>query len=253
MGNHPMDVNTNTRIRWEKIKNLPEVRSLNGKKILDLGAGLGFFSVKFSELGADVLAVDVDKRALDYLSKVHNIQTQHVDIENGDLPEKVFDMVFIGELLEHIVNPQVLFSKVKQVLSPSGIVLITTPSLEGALSHTKGKSLGHYEGPEKHERDGFYLEELKNIFSSAGIEMIYHTFSVYMLAELFMQLTKVGYFQEDNKYHSQSDILNVVNSARYKSLNFIYPILLFFFNFEDLLCSRLKVKGHCHIVVARRI
>jgi len=46
---YPMDVNTNTRVRWEIIKNLPEVKLLNGKRVLDMGAGLGFFSLLWKE------------------------------------------------------------------------------------------------------------------------------------------------------------------------------------------------------------
>ena len=69
-----MQINTNTRVRWETIKNLSELKSLRGKKVLDLGAGLGFFSVRFAEFGAEVLAIDVDKSSLEYLSRNFNIK-----------------------------------------------------------------------------------------------------------------------------------------------------------------------------------
>lgn len=251
MINHPMNVNTNTRMRWEAIKKLPEIKSLRGENVLDLGAGLGFFSVMFSRLGANLLAVDVDTSALEFLSKNYNIKTQFIDLEKDKLPEGNFDLIFIGETLEHIKNPGKLLAKSKKALTPSGAILLTTPALEGPLIHTKGRGLGHKEGLEEHKRDGFYLSELNELFASLGMKITYHTFSIYTVAELFMQLTKVCYLKEQNKYYSQSDILNVINTAKYKLLSFVYPVLFFLFNIEQLLCSKLKLKGHCHILVAR--
>lgn len=249
---HPMHINTNTRLRWETLKNLPVMKSLEGKKVLDLGSGLGYFSVRFSELGARVLAVDVDSDALDYLSGNFGIETRRMDVVTDTLPEEKFDMIFIGEILEHIKDPYELLRKAKEMLAPKGLVFVTTPAMEGLLINTKGKRLGHHEGSEAHERDGFYFRELNDYFSRLEMKTLFHAFTIFTFAELFMQLTKAGYLKKKNSYKGQSDIINVTKTLPYKVLKRIFPVLVSFFNVEQAVCSKLKMEGHCHILIAQK-
>lgn len=247
-----MHINTNTRMRWETLKRLPWIKSLHGKKVLDLGSGLGYFSVRFAELGADVLAVDVDDRALDYLSKQFGIKTGHVDVMRDPLPEGKFDLIFIGEILEHIKDPLALIQRLQNILETKGGIIVTTPAMEGLLINTAGKRLGHHEGSEAHERDGFYIEELQDYFSVLGMETVYHAFTIYTCAELFMQLTKLGFIRKKKSYMGQSDLIHVIGSLPFRVLKTVFPLLLSLFITEQAICSRLKMKGHCHILIAQK-
>ncbi len=123
---HPMAVNTNTRVRWEAIKHLPLIKNCRGKRVLDIACGLGFFSLRFSECGANVLAVDADGKALEYLHSNYNIETRLLDIENDPLPAGGFDLIFLGEILEHLKDYQNILNKSREALLPGGIILLTT-------------------------------------------------------------------------------------------------------------------------------
>lgn len=249
---HPMAVNTNTRVRWEAIKNLPPFKNLNGKKVLDLGSGLGFFSLRFAESGAKVLAVDTDRKALEYLHTRYNIETKLLNIENEPLPAIGFDLIFLGEILEHVKDYQKILNKSRQTLLPGGIMLLTTPAKEGPLINTKGKRLGHTEGTEKHERSGFYLRELQEAISQAGMVIIHHSFCIFFMAELFMQLTKKDYLKNKKVYGGQSDVLELMNSRRYKILCLIYPVLLLIFKVEHCISNFIGLNGHCHILIVKK-
>lgn len=247
-----MAVNTNTRLRWEAIKNLPQCKNIPGKKVLDIGSGLGFFSLCFSECGAKVLAVDTDKKALEYLRNSYNIETRILDIEKDPLPAGSFDLIFLGEILEHVRDYQKIINKAKDALLPGGVVLLTTPAQEGPLANTAGKRLGHTEGDQRHQRDGFYLAELIEAISQSGMSIIHHSFCIFFIAELFMQLTKKNYLKNKKAYCGQSDVLELINTFGYKILCLIYPILLMAFNVEHYFSRLLGLKGHCHILIVKK-
>jgi SAM-dependent methyltransferase len=249
---HPMSVNINTQIRWQVLRSIPEILDLKGKRVLDIGCGLGFFSVRFAQAGAQVWATDVDKGALEYLSGEYKIRTQVLDVEKDPFPSGGFDLVFIGEVLEHVVDFRNVMDKIRSSLNPNGLLLLTTPALEGWLITSAGKRLAHTEGSEKHERDGFTYDELTGLCTENRFEVVCHLYTIYSLAELFMQMTKKNYLKAKKSYGSQLDVLALSTDIRYRTLKMLLPILLPVFYFEQWLSSKIGLKGHCHVLVARK-
>lgn len=249
ISDHPMHVNFNTRLRWEDIRKLPLINSLPGKKTLDIGSGLGYFVACFHNLGADILATDVDANSLKYIRDAHSIDTFRFDVNSDPMPEGLYDFIYIGEVLEHIADPETVIGKIKLSLAESGSLLITTPAMEGIFINTKGKSLCHDEGSEKHERDGFYYKELEQIISNCGMKITHHSYSIFFIGELLMQLSKAGYSMKKRHYHSQADMLEVTNTLVYKVWKFLFPIALTLAKLENILFRALKLKGHCHIII----
>jgi 2-polyprenyl-3-methyl-5-hydroxy-6-metoxy-1,4-benzoquinol methylase len=247
-----MALNVNTRIRWNTIKDLDCLNSLRNRKVLEIGCGLGFFSVQFKEKGGNVLGVDVDEKSLVYLTREHGIQTTQVDVDSQPLPGGGFDLIFIGEVLEHINDPAGLVRKVADALDPDGTAILTTPALEGWLTKTPGKQLAHDHGAQKHERIGFSREELEALAADAGLDFVDHRYCVFTLAELFMQFTKLAYLASKKTYEGQSDVLAVTNKTSLKILKAIYPLLWAVFRLEDAVCRRINISGHCHVLVVRK-
>lgn len=247
-----MSVNVNTAVRWNVLRTLPFMDALSGKKVCDLGAGLGFFSVGFADRGATVTAVDVDADALAYLSSTYGIKVLQKDVEKDELGLSEYDVVFIGEILEHIQNPGMLIAKAVAALKPNGLIVLSTPALEGLLIHSEGKQLAHTHGSEKHERDGFSEGELRQLLEDSGFEVIYSKFTIFLLAELFMQVTKRAYMKSRKAYHSQSDVLAVTKTLKYSVLKAIFPLLMLVFRAEEFLSLALGLNGHCHILVGRK-
>lgn len=247
-----MDINTNTRMRWEAIRRYPELSCLRGKRVLDVGSGLGYFSLRFKELGAQVHSIDVDKDSLSFIKEAYGVEVSYADIENDPLPAGHFDLVFIGEVMEHLKDPAEFMGRISKSLADGGMALITVPALEGPFIHTKGKMLGHEHGSEKHERDGFFYNELVVLIGGAGLEIARHNVTIYWLSELFMQLTKRGYMKKKKVYNSQSDIIELMKSPKYRLVSTIYPLLMPVFRLEQYVCDILGTKGHCHVILARK-
>ena len=249
---HPMSVNVNTRMRWTGMKSIPCLMHTANARVLDLAAGLGFFSVELAKQGNIVLATDIHEQSLDYLRKSYGLQTQVLDLEADTYPKGPFDIVLLCEVLEHLHSPENVVAKAATALAPGGTLVMTTPAMEGPLIHTPGKELGHHHGTEKHERDGFTKKELEDMARQAGLNIRGHRYCIFYGAELFMQATKLVYLLKKKEYSGQGDVVATMNSPFYKILRLIYPALHLGFLLEDAICNIFGAKGNCHIVWAEK-
>lgn len=106
---------------------LAHVRS--GDRVLDLGAGDGAFAAELCAVGCDVIAVDVSEEALRRArARVPGLDARRVD-EGAPLPldEDAVDVVWAGEVLEHVADVVGLLADVRRVLRWGGTLLVTTP------------------------------------------------------------------------------------------------------------------------------
>jgi SAM-dependent methyltransferase len=66
----------------------------------------------------------------DILSEAQaSIDYRHGDIGNIDYPDSYFDLVFMGEIIEHIYDIEQCLKEMRRVLRPGGMLVLTTPNL----------------------------------------------------------------------------------------------------------------------------
>lgn len=113
-----------------------------GKKILDLGSRDGNLTRYFVR-DNDVTAVDIDRNALLRVSKNLGIKTICADL-NGEWDElngEKFDVIFTGEILEHLYYSDQVIEKVLLHLNRGGLFIGSVPnafSLKNRLRFLKG-------------------------------------------------------------------------------------------------------------------
>jgi len=111
-------------------KVLEYLGKLDGKKIMDIGAGSGYFSVKLAEKGAQVIAADVSDEFQAAIQKriddnqLENIELRKIPYDNPNLADNEVDMVLIVNTYHHIENRIDYFSKVKQGIKPDGELVV---------------------------------------------------------------------------------------------------------------------------------
>lgn len=104
---------------------------ISGKKIMDIGAGSGYFSVKLAAKGANVIAADVSDEFQEALKKraednnLKNIELRKIPFDSPSLADNEVDMVLIVNTYHHIENRSGYFEKVKAGTKETGeLVLI---------------------------------------------------------------------------------------------------------------------------------
>jgi 2-polyprenyl-3-methyl-5-hydroxy-6-metoxy-1,4-benzoquinol methylase len=100
-----------------------------GDTVLDLGAGAGEFSVALAAAGARPIAVDVAAEALRRATARAPELDARLWREGEPLPvdDGAVDVVWAGEVIEHVVDVAPWLSEVRRVLRPRGTLLLTTP------------------------------------------------------------------------------------------------------------------------------
>jgi SAM-dependent methyltransferase len=113
---------------WPSLRSL--LPDLRGARILDLGCGFGWFSRWAREQGAQsVLGFDVSenmlKRAIEMTSD-DAIVYRKFDLEQTELPEAGFDLVFSSLALHYVENLGRVFRSVFRALVPGGWLIFST-------------------------------------------------------------------------------------------------------------------------------
>jgi 2-polyprenyl-3-methyl-5-hydroxy-6-metoxy-1,4-benzoquinol methylase len=117
-----------------KITNqLFEVQFPNANKSLyDIGCGEGFFMNGLMNCGWDVYGVDysiagIEKHNPSVLPFV-NIGDAISDVEACIYSKRRFNLVNLGNVLEHVTDPILLLEKIQKLLLPDGILRIVVPN-----------------------------------------------------------------------------------------------------------------------------
>lgn len=103
---------------------------ISGKKIMDIGSGSGYFSVKLAHKGAKVIAADVSdefQAALKKRIKEHNlknIELRKIPYDSPELADQEVDLVLIVNTYHHIDDRTAYFSKVKKGTKQQGELVI---------------------------------------------------------------------------------------------------------------------------------
>jgi ubiquinone/menaquinone biosynthesis C-methylase UbiE len=97
-----------------------------GKKVLEIGCGLGNDAVGFVNSGARYFGIDLTETAV-YATKQKinskGIVTQ-MNAEYLDYPNNYFDLVYSFGVIHHAVNPQRVICEAYRVLQPGGVIVV---------------------------------------------------------------------------------------------------------------------------------
>ena len=106
-------------------------------RLIDIGCENGELTIALKEAtkASEVYGVDISKKAVEE-SKKRGVNAITLDIDESHLPfpAHYFDFVFVGELIEHLFNPDNVFEEIHRVVKTTGFVVITSPNLSSWLN-----------------------------------------------------------------------------------------------------------------------
>ncbi|MBF6601219.1 MAG: methyltransferase domain-containing protein [Dehalococcoidia bacterium] len=100
---------------------------LEGRRILDIGCGLGVYVRKFRELSDRVAGIDIDPKRLREGAKT----TPGLMLGVGErLPfrDGAFDVVVLNEVIEHVQDDAATLCEALRVIAPGGRIVIYAPN-----------------------------------------------------------------------------------------------------------------------------
>ena len=111
---------------FENNKVLELLGDVQGKKVLDIGAGTGRLTLQLAKRGAEVTAVDISEEMLKKLrSKNEEVRIVIADAEDLPFDNDAFDIVVSAFLVVHLKDPTRFFDEVYRVLKDGGTFLVT--------------------------------------------------------------------------------------------------------------------------------
>ena len=152
-----------------------------GSSVIDLGSGQGAFAARLSDAAYPVTSVDkiVDDFRADGVTfvAVDFDQPQQVAAFRDD-HEGRYDVPIGMEVIEHVENPWEYCRLLSSLVRPGGVVLITTPNVESALSRTTFLFSGLFEHFSNEDYRGsghinpMTMHELMIIADGVGAKML---------------------------------------------------------------------------------
>lgn len=134
---------------WKDVtdKFLEKINIQKGWKCLDSGAGPGFVSMQLLELtggAGEVTALEPGEFYLDHfrnfckINNIENVKFLNSDIENADLEENYYNLIFMRWVIDFVPDAENLLMKLIRSLKKGGVIAIQDYAYEGIALFPKG-------------------------------------------------------------------------------------------------------------------
>jgi 2-polyprenyl-3-methyl-5-hydroxy-6-metoxy-1,4-benzoquinol methylase len=151
-------------------------------RVLDLAAAQGNFSIALAERGYHVAWNDLREELIDYV-KMKKRTDLSIQFMPGDAfnIQGAFDLVLATEIIEHVAHVDQFLKKLRTLLVPDGIVVLTTPNglyvRNNLPRFSDCPDPSVYEGVQfKPDSDGhiflLHPDELRSLAAKAGLQVL---------------------------------------------------------------------------------
>jgi 2-polyprenyl-3-methyl-5-hydroxy-6-metoxy-1,4-benzoquinol methylase len=97
------------------------------KTFLDYGCGGGRMIVESLEKEYDVFGVDYGHNLIDLLTKSYP-KAKFMEVEDFHKSSEKFDIIFISNVFEHLINPKETFTQLVERLNTGGLIIVEGPA-----------------------------------------------------------------------------------------------------------------------------
>ncbi|MEO8581963.1 MAG: class I SAM-dependent methyltransferase [Patescibacteria group bacterium] len=156
------------------LKKVLEMFGLKKLEILDLGCGVGTIDFYLAKKGHELTGIDISQDAIDICNQVKKeLEFLNATFVQGDVQKthfkKKFDFVICSEVIEHVEDDVGLLKTIGNLLTDSGVLLLTTPSVNAPLYRLG--FLKSFERRVGHLRR-YQMKKLIELIEQAGFEIV---------------------------------------------------------------------------------
>ena len=191
------------------------------KRVLDFGCGSGEFLSRLQE------HVDVDAYGFDFnpvgsnAAREKGYQLIH-ELDAANLPGAPFDAITMFQVLEHLSSPFEMLEKLKSLLRPGGLFIVSVPDCSGPIRHFENALT---ELP-PHHVTRWYGDSLRTCFTQRQFDVIdikyeplpdylWDSYLPVMLTKDFLPSAVGGFI---NRIKVTRTLIAVLRALRVKSL-----------------------------------
>ncbi|PWL30505.1 MAG: hypothetical protein DCO96_05885 [Fluviicola sp. XM-24bin1] len=138
-------------------------------KLLDIGAGYGFFMEVAKERGWDVYGSELTDEAVNHCEG-KGLKMYKGEFHKLDLEPESFDVIVSIEVLEHLNTPVQYANKAKEILRKGGVLYLTTPNFNSILRYRLKEQYNVIEYP--NHLCYYTPQTLNNLFATHGFNKL---------------------------------------------------------------------------------
>lgn len=112
--------------------------SIDGKRVLDVGANTGLFLSMIRERAASVRGVEPSSEAAANARREFGLDVQDCLIAEADLPDDAFDVITMFDVVEHLTDPAGDLAFLACKLAPGGRIFMSTHDIGTLLAKLTG-------------------------------------------------------------------------------------------------------------------
>jgi 2-polyprenyl-3-methyl-5-hydroxy-6-metoxy-1,4-benzoquinol methylase len=142
----------------------------SGGAALDIGCAAGFCMQAMRERGFDAHGVEVSATIASHAIERLGFDTVHIGtLESAPFAERSFDLITAWDVIEHVVDPRALLSRARELLTPSGLLVVETQNIDSAFARALGSRWHHF----KHAEHIYHFtpQTLRTLLASAGFTL----------------------------------------------------------------------------------
>ena len=144
----------------------------NSRRVVEFGCGCGRFGSEVRRtIGAEVWGVELSQDAAEQARPVlDRVLTGDVLACMDQLPDRHFDCAVFNDILEHLVDPWLVLSKLREKLTDKGVVIASLPNIRqfGSLKRLV------WDADFPYEDQGIYDRTHLRFFTRMSITRMFH-------------------------------------------------------------------------------
>ncbi len=98
---------------------------------LDVGCATGMLVEEMQKRGWDARGVEICEASARYGIEKRGARIFIGSLDEAQFPDSSFSVIHLSHLIEHVLDPKALIFEIKRILTENGMVIITTPNVEG--------------------------------------------------------------------------------------------------------------------------
>jgi SAM-dependent methyltransferase len=153
-------------LRSQAFRELGEYAPPRVSSVMDIGCGGGDFLLSARALGMNVRGVEMSESAAN-TARRQGLRCDGTGIDGLAEMSERYDVIRLSDVLEHLADPLQALKAIAQSLSPTGVVIIRVPNVDGVLARLCGRDWFPIEAPR--HLWGFGRSNLDMLLVRAGL------------------------------------------------------------------------------------